>query len=406
MPEMPRRYFQILCCLLALAGCERSPETFAPPLIGAVHVTAGYDSVTFGVETEGSFLDCGVFFGISPETATPVYGVRTETGFSLTVDQLEEGTGYWFQPFVGNGRENVVAAGAYVTTEVYPFVRIPDPVFKAWLVEHFDENGDGEISPSEARAVKTITCTEGNGVRSLKGIEAFTALYRIEWGNDLFEEVDLSRNLQIEDLNLNRNRLRSVVFPAGPRLKFFWGEDNEFESLDFSGYPNLQSISLARNPLQKVILPENNRLEYLWLYDTELSEVDLSGCSKLTYLTVHGNYLTELDLSPCPQLLFLHCGWNNLERLNLTGLSDLKELHCNDNAQLGPVLDLTTQDRLTIVEVKNCPRLQEIWIKKGAVMSIIKDGHTKIIEKSEADTRADLQAPLPETEDLSADGQA
>ena len=424
---MRGRLLQILFCVLALAGCERSPEALKPPVIVAVHMAVGYDSVSFEVETEGAFIECGVFFGVSPETAAQLYGVRTETGFSVTVERLEEGAEYWFQPFVSNGRENIRSAGEYVTTEVYPFVRIPDPVFKAWLVQHHDTDGDGEISLAEARAVDVISCKEGKGARSLKGIEAFTHLSSLEWENDLLEELDLSQNDRLEWLHLNRNRLRSVELPKSTRLKDFWAEDNEIESMDFSGFPNLQAVSMARTPLKKLILPEDSRIEALWFYDAELREIDLSGCPMLKSLTIHGNHLSELDVSSCRHLRLLHCWGNNLTRLDLTGLTELEDLrcaqsdfyiygldlsdcprlqylYCNDDRlrdldlssnpllrelgcyespNLGPILDLTAQEWLDSLDTQNCPRLEEIWIKAGHVISrgILKDEHTKIVEK-------------------------
>ena len=380
---MRGRLLHILFCALVLAGCERSPETLTPPVIVHVNVETGYDSLDFEVETEGSFIECGVFFGTSPETAAQMYGTRTETGFSLTVNRLEEGTEYWFQPFVSNGRENVRATGDYVMTKIYPFVRIPDPVFKAWLLVRFDTDGDGEISPQEARNVDVISCKEGKGARSLKGIEAFTSLYSLEWENDLLEELDLSQNDRLEWLHLNKNRLRSVELPKSTRLKDFWAEDNDIEYIDLSGFPNLQAVSMARTPLKKLILPENSRIESLWFYDAELREIDLSGCPMLKSLTIHGNNLSELDVSPCRQLTFLHCAWNDLTRMDLTGLSELRELYCEGNHNLGPVLDLTSSEHLYSMRVEDCPRLEEIWIKAGHVIScsIFKDDHTKIIEK-------------------------
>ena len=425
---MRRQLLQILSCALALAGCERSPEALMPPVIVAVHVEAGYDSVSFEVETEGTFLEGGLYFGPSPESVTPLYGSHTESGYSLSITHLEEGAEYWYCPFVSNGRETIRSAGDYVTTQVYPYVRIPDPVFKAWLVARFDTDGDGEISPAEARAVDVISCNEGKGARSLKGIEAFVSLTSLEWENDLLEELDFSQNTRLEFLHLNNNRLRTIDLSKNTRLKGFWAEDNEIEYLDLSGLSNLHSLSMARSPLRTLVLPEECRIENMWLHSAELSEIDLSGSSKLKSLTIHENHIVSLDISACRQLRLLYCFWNDgLTSLDLTGLTELEdlrcaqgdfhlsgldlsdcpqlrylycnedrlktldlsanplleELGCYDNPDLGPVLDLTAQERLDSLDAHNCPRLEEIWIKAGHVISrgIIKDAHTKIIEK-------------------------
>ena len=54
-----------------------------------------------------------------------------------------------------------------------------DEVFKNYCYEHFDTNKDGELSQEEADAVRSIDIS-GLNVRSLKGIEHFANLERIE----------------------------------------------------------------------------------------------------------------------------------------------------------------------------------------------------------------------------------
>ena len=52
------------------------------------------------------------------------------------------------------------------------FINFPDATFKAYLLNNFDSNSDGEISPEEALLATEITVTTDN-IETLKGIEYF-----------------------------------------------------------------------------------------------------------------------------------------------------------------------------------------------------------------------------------------
>ena len=59
-------------------------------------------------------------------------------------------------------------------------VKIPDAKFKAYMVENFDTNGDGEISVAEAALIDSIRIPgdyhNRGDIESLKGVEYCTAL--------------------------------------------------------------------------------------------------------------------------------------------------------------------------------------------------------------------------------------
>ena len=423
---MPRRRIPYLSLLLVLAlACERGPEDFASPQIGEVRVTAGYTTVDFAVEADGAFSECGVWFGESPERLHPVAGTRTSDGFAVRVEELAEGVEYCWRAFVGNGRTELASAPGRVKTEVYPFVRIPDPAFKAWCVAHYDTDGDGEISLQEAREVTDISCLEGVGARNLRGIEAFTALRSLTWEHDLLEDVDLSRNTRLAGLWLKGNNLREIDLSNNLRLEDIGLEYNEIRSLNLGALSNLRSAAVGFQPLAELRLPRESRLEDLWCQKAELRELDLSDSPQLSGLICHDNCLTSLDLSACRRLRRLYCWMNDLIRLDFAGLSGLedlrcaqndfsregldlsacpqlrilycnedrlesldvsgnpllKELGCYDNPNFGPVLDLRCQTRLDSLDVRNSPRLEEIRLRAGYVVSrgIVKDDHTRIV---------------------------
>lgn len=104
--------------------------------------------------------------------------------------------------FVGAAAEAAEAASA--EDEAFP-----DPVFRAYVLENYDRDGDGTLSAKEAQKVKTLDVS-GLGITSLAGLERFTKLTALNCaGNDL-SEIDLSGNKSLERLICNDTLIRSV----------------------------------------------------------------------------------------------------------------------------------------------------------------------------------------------------
>ena len=55
-------------------------------------------------------------------------------------------------------------------------ITVPDAVLAAFLYGRYDTNGDGELSGTEARAVKTMDCSR-LGLTSVEGLEYFSSPY-------------------------------------------------------------------------------------------------------------------------------------------------------------------------------------------------------------------------------------
>ena len=78
-------------------------------------------------------------------------------------------------------------------------VEIPDANFKAYLLENFDTDNDGNISLSEAKAVTRINCS-GRNINSIDGIESFENLEFMDCSNNQLDEVDVTKNKKLERL--------------------------------------------------------------------------------------------------------------------------------------------------------------------------------------------------------------
>ena len=134
------------------------------------------------------------------------------------------------------------------------FVEIPDPNFKAYLLENFDANKDGEISLLEAKEVKGMNCSNKN-MQDITGIEKFVNLESLNCSNNQLTMLDIRENKKINWLVCNNNKdLLTVQFSMSSPLR-----DRSYQRPS----NNTPEISQMTNPidLSKCVYdPENTHL--------------------------------------------------------------------------------------------------------------------------------------------------
>lgn len=319
-----------------------------------------------------------------------------------------------------------------------------DANFKAYCVENFDTNNDGELSYSEAAKVKAIGLNSEDIV-SLGGIEFFSNLESLNcspdysqsmWSNSdrvwhLFDKdgneiigglttVDLSKNVLLTHLCISGNQLTTLDLSNNNALQYldcsynFLSsldvfinteltdlncECNSITELDLSSHPLLKELICSRNQLDYLDLSNNAILKYLECSSNYLTALDLSNNTSLISLICISNRLTSLDLSMLPSLWRLRCVDNRLSSLDVSHNPSLKYLYCSRNqiASLdvsnNPVLSifdcshnlLQSLDVSKNLELKSLhcqinPLLTEIWLKTGQSLQIVYDTEVATIK--------------------------
>ena len=110
-------------------------------------------------------------------------------------------------------------------------VNIPDAIFKTYLVNNtaINTNGDNEIQVSEASAFNgKISCIHKN-ITNLTGIEAFTALTKLECSYNQLKRLDVSKNSSLTDLSCAGNQLKRLDVSKNTSLTALWCEGNKFD---------------------------------------------------------------------------------------------------------------------------------------------------------------------------------
>lgn len=143
-----------------------------------------------------------------------------------------------------------------------------DPVFKAYLVEYYDSDGDGELSRLEADTVTSLNIDTDN-VGTLDGIEYLSGLkyLKCEGSSDgsgktrgKLTSLDLSKNHYLEQVLCGRNRIETIDVSGCPELKTFWCYDNRLESIDVSSCTGLMDLNCEGNMIQNLDLSVNEKL--------------------------------------------------------------------------------------------------------------------------------------------------
>ena len=124
-------------------------------------------------------------------------------------------------------------------------VTFADANFKAYCVENFDTDKNGEISYAEARNISSITvCTDN--IKSLEGIENFTNLKTLSCTGSVVgtKSAGIAYAGQLERIVLDQLVLLEKLDCHG----------NQLENLDVSNNTNLNTLICTDNPLDVIIL--------------------------------------------------------------------------------------------------------------------------------------------------------
>ena len=254
-------------------------------------------------------------------------------GFAITVTDELGGT------FVMTTTRNLTVTRNHLDwmnpLEVVPnydnvFVPFDDANFKAYCVEFFDANGDGEISLAEASTKTHINC-RNKQIQSLSGIENFINLTLLDCSSNQLASLDVSGCTALEGLYCYSNQLTNLDVSHNSELRVLNCDSNQLTSLDVSNNTALTLLVCSSNQLTSLDVSGCTALEGLDCHSNQLTSLDVSGCTALTKLECGSNHLTSLDVSHNMALTSLYCHGNQLTSLDVSNNTALFYLSCDSN---------------------------------------------------------------------------
>ena len=101
------------------------------------------------------------------------------------------------------------------------YASLYDPIFKAYCLEHFDTDGNGEIDLAEAAEVTEIE-VPSMGIKSLDGIASFENLSKLDCSSNLLKDLDVSKNLKLAWLDCRDNKIEVIYIKEGQTITDFY----------------------------------------------------------------------------------------------------------------------------------------------------------------------------------------
>jgi len=266
----------------------------------------------------------------------------TNPTFTTTITDFINNANFSISPlnnYTGDIDDIVFYKSALTDAEItqvyqYPYINIPDGHFKNWLVNQtaIDANNDNQIQYSEALAqTGTLSCYSQH-ITDFTGVEAFLNITGIICSNNQFTNFDISKNVNITELNINGCGMPSVDISNNTSLTILKCRQNTFTTLDITQCTALTLLECGENQLQSLDVSQCLNLITLSPFDNNLTNIDVSQLSSLETLLIGGNVLTSLDLSQNLSLKSLNCLQNSITMLDLSQNTALEFLYCGDNA--------------------------------------------------------------------------
>jgi len=166
----------------------------------------------------------------------------------------------------------------------------PDEIFRAYVKQEFDTDGNGSLSGEEIKAAKEIDVSQKK-ITSLQGIKYFTALEYLYCDRNNLSSLDVSSNKALCDLRCYENKLTSLNVSGNTALALLWCYDNKLSTLDVSANKALEDFQCYNNPLSSLDVSANNALIVLQCDYALMSKVKRGS----TNVAVVPNRVTTAD---------------------------------------------------------------------------------------------------------------
>lgn len=361
-----------LLMLLILSACGQDPAAgdFAAPRLGAVTVEAEAFRARIACSVSGStsgVASYGIRFGKAGNALKEAAATLADGRISADIKALSADTDYCAEAWMTNGAKELSSDIVnFHTKKGEAVVEIPDPVFRRYLLENFDLNGDEVLTEPEALQItKIVVCTDS--IHSLKGIEKMPNLHHLtadgtQWGHGVLREIDLSGNPLLEHCQLESNLLHTVDLSGNPNIKLFSASVNPLDSIDFSHNPKLAEIGLNVTDLREI--PDMTFLNISSLHMAEVARY------------MPGDYLRHF-----PDLFSFNIACFQGKTLDLSQNHYLHSIWCEKAPYIEEIdLTATNYTSLGTLMFQNDPNLRRVLLRVGTTIETLrKDDHTEIV---------------------------
>jgi Leucine-rich repeat (LRR) protein len=221
----------------------------------------------------------------------------------------------------------------------------PDENFRTYIEKNIDKDGNGVLSEEEISECKEIDNLYDYGsIYSMKGIEIFYNLEKLDCGQNNIKTLDVSQNTALTYLNCSDTGISSIDISKNTALTYLSCGENSITSIDVSNNTALKTLIVAMNNLSALDVSNNTALEELNCVNNKLKVIDVSNNTALTDFNCGNNRLSSIDTSKNTELYSLYCYSNNLTALDISKNYELRNVDCENNFITS--LDITNNQKL------------------------------------------------------------
>ena len=208
----------------------------------------------------------------------------------------------------------------------------PDSNFRAYVKDKIDTYKNDSLSDSERNAVTEID-VNAKSIKSLKGIELFPNLEKLDCNNNKLTELDVSKNTKLTELYCMGNwQLSELDVSKNTALKYLWCGSSNLSSLYLGSNTELEALDCSRSQLSYLSIYNNPKLWHLDCSRNNLKDLVTDYIENLKELNCSYNQLEKLSVSDNKLLEKLYCNNNKLTRLKLIYNPNLKTVNASNNA--------------------------------------------------------------------------
>ena len=262
----------------------------------------------------------------------------------------------------------------------------PDDVFRQYVSDNFDTVKDGVLSLDEISKVTSIGIDNNPNLKSLKGIEHFTALTVLRCHHTGLDSLDVSKNTALEWLDCNSTGIQTLNVSNNTDLQELYCHNTGIQTLDVSNNTALTDLSCHNIGIQTLDVSNNTDLQQLYCYNTGIQTLDVSkntaltilSCfntgiqtlnvsnnTALTNLSCSNTGIGSLDVSKNTALEFLDCNSTGIQTLDVSNNTDLIYLYCSNTGI--QTLDVSKNTALNYLDCSNTPLA---WLSLGTGRNI------------------------------------
>ena len=161
-------------------------------------------------------------------------------------------------------------------------LNFPDEEFRRFLKECCDKNGDGKLDVD----IKNMTIPTSYAIKSLKGIQRFEALEKLDCHGIGLTELNVSLNYKLKELDCSENQLKEYLPILSGGLKKLNCSHNKLTHMNLgirSGL-NLEEVDCSNNNITRIVMDSVGELVKFDCSNNDLMTLDVSQCFKLEEL--------------------------------------------------------------------------------------------------------------------------